>query len=123
MIKVNFRDGRTASYDLESETDFKRWCEVSEDPKKSALITGIAIQMHGIMITLPKPEYRHHFSASLLRGKNGTPSPGEGISCHFVDSRINVVAYRSKLIRVDWKPTGIQRFDPHSVIDRGNRRT
>lgn len=121
MIKVNYRSGRTVAYDLERDGDFKRWQEVLNDPSQAIKITGIQVHMNGVMITLPKPRIDHRFGADLVYGKNGFGA-GERIFCQFRDSRIDVVAFKSNLVRVDFRQTGIQRFDPKGPIDRSNKR-
>lgn len=119
MIKVNFRDGRTASYDLETQHDLERWREVILDPSKAAQITGMAIQMHGVLLTLPKPQSRHAFGADLLVSRNGTFVSGERIFCDLPSSRLEVVCYKDqKLVRVGHETRGIRRFNPRSVLDR-----
>jgi hypothetical protein len=119
VIKVNFRDGRTASYDLETEHDSERWEEVISDPIRTAQITGMAIHMHGILLTLPKPQGQHAFGADLLVSRNGSLISGERIYCDLPGSRLEVVCYRDqKLVRVDHKTRGIRRYDPRSVLDR-----
>lgn len=121
MIKVNYRNGHTVSYDLQRDEDFKRWQEVLEDPEQATLITGMQIHMNGVMITLPKPKARHRFGADLVTGKNGDGS-GERIFSQFLDSRIDIVSFfGSKLVRVDFRKTGIQRFNPRGPIDRSRK--
>lgn len=121
MIKVNYRNGRTVSYDFERDGDFQRWQEAVNDPSQAIQITGMQVHMNGIMITLPKPKIDHRFGADLVLGKNGDGS-GERIFCQFRDSRVDVVAFKSKLVRVDFRRTGIQRFNPKGPIDRSDNR-
>lgn len=121
MIKVNYRSGRTVAYDLGRDEDFRRWQEVLNDPSQAIQITGMQVHMNGVMVTLPKPRIDHRFGADLVSGKNGDGT-GERIFCQFRDSRIDVVSFRSKLVRVDFRQTGIQRFDPKGPIDRSIKR-
>lgn len=119
MIKVNFRDGQTASYDLETERDLERWKEIVADPIRVNQITGMAIHMHGVLLTLPKPQARHMFGADLMVSRNGSFISGERIFCDLFDSRLEVVCYKEqKLVRVGHNKRGIQRFNPWGVLDR-----
>ena len=119
MIKVNFRSGQTASYDLEIERDRELWQQVVNDPLRVEKITAMAIHMHGVLLTLPKPKAPHLFGADLMTAKSGGAVSGERIFYDVSGSRVEVVCYKDqKLVRVDQVRNSIRRFYPGNVLDR-----
>lgn len=119
MIKVNFRSGHTASYDLEAEQDRELWRQIVNDPLRAEQITAMAIHMHGILLTLPRPRMPHLFGADLMTVKNGEAVSGERIFYDVSGSRVEVVCYKDqKLVRVDQVKNSIRRFHPGNVLDR-----
>lgn len=55
MLRVNFDDGSTSSFDLESPEGLARWRAVVNDPTAQARIRGLQVAYSGHVHALPSP--------------------------------------------------------------------
>jgi hypothetical protein len=55
VIKVQFRDGRTLSFDLDRQSDLNAWCRFSQGEGWKDSVTALAIFCRKTLHTLPVP--------------------------------------------------------------------
>jgi len=87
MIKVNFRDGDTLSFDLSRDEDRVQWDEWTAQPDFQRRISGLGILHNKRFITLPYPKRfrRVTFNAELIYKTNKEGEKfvlGEQVICH-----------------------------------------
>lgn len=122
MIKVNLKDGKTLSYDLQDEKAVKEWEELSSHQDFQQRITGIGIIYNAQWYTLPLPKkFRQVFFQFELVENNKKDAPedrkyvGERVKCYADDTLISLLVYygsRPKMSRVDVIKLGKRRFNP-----------
>lgn len=128
MIKLNFKDGTTLEFDLNTEDDLKQWVEWSSEIDFQDRITGIGILHQKKFHTLPLPKgfRRINFQAELVRKirKGKERVIGERLSCHADSIRLSILVYTCDnppapiLSRIDLTRIGKQR-GPYTTELRG----
>ena len=122
MLKVNLRDGSTASFNLKDEEDRKQWSELSltEDFQRCITALGIIHNSQWYTLPIPKKFRRISFEAELVENSKRDVPPdrkyvGERLKCYADDVLISLLVYygnRPRMSRVDVIKLGKRRFNP-----------
>ena len=109
MVKVQFRDGQTLSFDLFKGADLDAWKLFSDGLGWQGTVTAIGVHQHKVFNTLPAPNHglvASGFGAGLVIGENGR-SIGEEVWYKIGNLQVSLVAYKyTKVTRL-----GISRSD------------
>lgn len=133
MIKVNFSDGTTLTFDLKKSDDLQQWSEWSSVSDFQSRISGIGVLHNGRFMTVPSPKgfKRVRFVAELVysekKGK-GKRLLGERLICHADEIVHTLLVYTYTdpqpppvLCRIDMKRIGKQMFPGHNY-EKGDRK-
>lgn len=117
MVTLNLKDGSTLKLDLSQPTDREKFNSLGQrlNSKPSDAVTGIWINTENQNVTLPIPSKfrRVFFYCETLMDKATQEERGEVVHLQADDVRLTITQYRKqKMVRVDLRHTGKQRFDP-----------
>lgn len=96
MVKVQFKDGQTLSFDLFKDSDLSAWKNFSNGPSWQQDVTAIGLHQHKVFSTLPAPNHgivASGFGAGLVFGENGK-TIGEKVWYEVNDLTVSLIAYR-----------------------------
>jgi len=127
LIKLNRKDGKTLSFELDNAEDSANLSELLNDEKGMETITGIGCLHNTFWHALTKPKkFRSvRYSVEQLFGvKNGVKTAhGEKIVCQADDIQLTILVYynvRPKMARVELRKIGKPRFVPKKGIKNGS---
>lgn len=117
MIKVNCRDGKTISFDLNEESEREELIDKLSERDFLRSITGVS-SLHNTfwhVLTRPKKFRKVSYFVELVKHKkNGVEKiVGEKIICQADDVQLSILVYynvRPKITRIELKKIGKQRF-------------
>ncbi len=120
MIKVNFRDGTTLGFDLNSDDDRQQWEEWSSASEFQSNITGIGIVHNNRFLTFPFPrgfKTVKFYAGLVYSNKKGQRRLiAEQLVCHADEIKHTMLVYTFKdppppiLCRVHMERIGKQMF-------------
>lgn len=96
MIKVQFKDGQTLTFDLFKVSDLDAWKRFSVGDGWQNAVTAIGVHQHKVFNTLPAPNHgldAARFGAGLVLGEDGR-SIGEQVWYEVENIRISLLAYK-----------------------------
>lgn len=118
MLKVNFKDGTTIAFDLNSDDDVRQWLEWSAVKDFQERITGVGILHNRKFYAVPYPKnFRTvHLEADLvMQDKNGQQRAiAERLVCYADETKFSLTVYTY----VDPPPPIALRFDVVKVKRR-----
>ena len=93
MIKVNLNDGKVLSFDLNKESDFSTWNQLSETLDFQKKITGIGILHEKKFHTLQYPRNfkKIRIYAEVILG--GEKTVGERVTIHADHIKLELLVY------------------------------
>jgi hypothetical protein len=126
LIKVNKKDGKTLSFDLEKDAEYIDIQKKLDDDVFIGEITGINSLFNTFWhaLTLPKNFRNVTYGVEKVKHfKNGIEQTiGEKIVCHADDVRLTILVYYNtcpKMARIELKKVGKQRFIPKRSTAHG----
>lgn len=127
MIKVNIKDGKTLSFESDSEEDLKTLREKLGNKEFLDSITGVSSLHNTYWHALTKPKRFRNVSYHVeeVKFKKGDIEKvvGERIVCQADDIQLVILVYynnRPKMTRIELKKIGKRRFAPKENINGPN---
>lgn len=120
MIKINKKDGKTISFDLNEENDKEKITELLGNKDFLGTITGLS-SLHNTYwhaLTKPKKFRSVSYHVESVKYKKGDVEKiiGEKIICQADDIQLTILVYynqRPKMTRIELKRIGKRRFIPN----------
>jgi len=123
MIKINKKDGKTSSFDLNVVGQAGELTELMDNKDYIQSITGISSLHNTFWHALTKPKrFRkvNYFIELVKHKKNGVEKVvGEKIICQADDVQLSILVYyniRPKMTRIELKKIGKPRFVPKREV-------